>query len=43
MAQLPLHGINEVQQTDTVETAVIQHSAFKVEMAIEKLRTYKSS
>jgi len=29
MAQLPLHGINEVQQTDTVETAVIQHSAFQ--------------
>ena len=34
--------VNEVQQTDTVETAVVQHSVFKVEMAIEKLKSYKS-
>jgi hypothetical protein len=37
-----LHGNNEVQQTDKVEPAVVQHSTFKVEMAIEILKSYKS-
>jgi len=35
---LNVHVINEVQQTDTVEPAVVRHSAFKVQMTTETMK-----
>jgi hypothetical protein len=42
---LNVHGDNDVRQTeiDTAEPLVPEPSAFEVEMAIEKLKRYKSS
>jgi hypothetical protein len=38
------HGVNDVKQTEihTTEPLVPEHKAFEVQMAIEKLQTYKS-
>jgi len=40
-----VHGVNDVRQTEihTAEPLVPEPSAFEVEMAIEKLKRYKSS
>jgi hypothetical protein len=42
---LNIHGINDVRQTEihTAKPLVPEPSAFKVEMAIEKLKSHKSS
>jgi hypothetical protein len=41
---LKVHGFNDVGQTEihTTELLVTEHSAFEFEVAIEKLRGYKS-
>jgi hypothetical protein len=42
---LNIHGVNDVRQTEvhTAEPLVTEPSAFKVEMAIQKLKRHKSS
>ena len=42
---LNIHGINDVRQTEihTAKPLVPEPSAFKVEMAIEKLKSHKTS
>jgi len=39
-----IHGVNDIRQAEihTAETVVSEHSAFEVEMAIEKLKRHES-
>jgi hypothetical protein len=41
---LNVHGVNDVRQTEihTAELLVPEHSSSEVEIAIEKLKSYKS-
>jgi len=41
---LNVHGVNDVRQTEihTAELLVLEPSAFETELAIEKLKSYKS-
>jgi hypothetical protein len=41
---LNVHGVNDVWQSEiyTVKILVLDHSSFEVEIAIEKLRRYRS-